>query len=72
MLIEQNYEYISRHKRKLRDINKKNLFDNKKDELAENVNESNKRKNNNILTENKDKKFINYYINKIKLNYKNQ
>ena len=72
MLIEQNYEYISKHKRKLRDVNKKNLFDNKKDELAENINESSKKKNNNILSENKDKKFINYYINKIKLNYKNQ
>ena len=72
MLIEQNYEYISKHKRKLRDVNKKNHFDNKKDELAENINESNKKKNNNILSENKDKKFINYYINKIKLNYKNQ
>ena len=72
MLIEQNYEYISKHKRKLRDVNKKNLFDNKKDELAENINELNKKKNNNILSENKDKKFINYYINKIKLNYKNQ
>ena len=72
MLIEQNYEYISKHKRKLRDVNKKNHFDNKKDELAENINESSKKKNNNILSENKDKKFINYYINKIKLNYKNQ
>ena len=72
MLIEQNYEYISKHKRKLRDVNKKNHFDNKKDELAENINESNKKKNNNILSENKDKKFINYYINKIKLNYKQQ
>ena len=73
MLIEVNYEYISRHRRKMMDINKKNMFDNKKDELEEeNLNNTSKRKNNNILSENKDKKFINYYINKIKLNYKQQ
>ena len=73
MLIEVNYEYISRHRRKMMDINKKNMFDNKKDELEEeNLNNTNKKKNNNILSENKDKKFINYYINKIKLNYKQQ
>ena len=73
MLIEVNYEYISRHRRKMMDINKKNMFDNKKDELVEeNLNNTNKKKNNNILSENKDKKFINYYINKIKLNYKQQ
>jgi hypothetical protein len=73
MLIELNYEYISRHRRKMMDINKKNMFDNKKDELEEeNLNNTNKKKNNNILSENKDKKFINYYINKIKLNYKQQ
>ena len=73
MLIEVNYEYISRHRRKMMDINKKNMFDNKKDELEEeNLNNTNKNKNNNILSENKDKKFINYYINKIKLNYKQQ
>ena len=73
MLIEVNYEYISRHRRKMMDINKKNTFDNKKDELEEeNLNNTNKKKNNNILSENKDKKFINYYINKIKLNYKQQ
>ena len=72
MLIEQNYEYISKYRRKIRDINEKNLFEHKKYEFAENINESNKKKNNNILSENKDKKFINYYINKIKLNYKNQ
>ena len=73
MLIEVNYEYISRHRRKMMDINKKNMFDNKKDELEEeNLNNTSKKKNNNILSENKDKKFINYYINKIKLNYKQQ
>jgi hypothetical protein len=73
MLIEVNYEYISRHRRKMMDINKRNMFDNKKDELEEeNLNNTNKKKNNNILSENKDKKFINYYINKIKLNYKQQ
>ena len=73
MLIEVNYEYISRHRRKMMDINKKNMFDNKKDELEEeNLDNTNKKKNNNILSENKDKKFINYYINKIKLNYKQQ
>ena len=73
MLIEVNYEYISRHRRKMMDINKKNMFDNKKDELEEeNLNNTGKKKNNNILSENKDKKFINYYINKIKLNYKQQ
>ena len=73
MLIEVNYEYISRHRRKMMDINKKNTFDNKKDELEEeNLNNTGKKKNNNILSENKDKKFINYYINKIKLNYKQQ
>jgi len=73
MLIEVNYEYISRHRRKMMDINKKNMFDNKKDELEEeNLNNASKKKNNNILSENKDKKFINYYINKIKLNYKQQ
>ena len=73
MLIEVNYEYISRHRRKMMDINKKNTFDNKKDELEEEtLNNTNKKKNNNILSENKDKKFINYYINKIKLNYKQQ
>ena len=73
MLIEVNYEYISRHRRKMMDINKKNTFDNKKDELEEeNLNNASKKKNNNILSENKDKKFINYYINKIKLNYKQQ
>ena len=73
MLIEVNYEYISRHRRKMMDINEKNTFDNKKDELEEeNLNNASKKKNNNILSENKDKKFINYYINKIKLNYKQQ
>ena len=73
MLIEVNYEYISRHRRKMMDINKKNMFDNKKDELEEeNLNNASKKKNNNILSENKDKKFINYDINKIKLNYKQQ
>ena len=56
MLIEVNYEYISRHRRKMMDINKKNMFDNKKDELEEeNLNNTSKKKNNTILSENKDK-----------------
>ena len=70
--IEKNYEYIVKHRRKLRELNEKNLFDNKKNELEEISNESNKKRNNNAISENKDKKFINYYINKIKLNYKQQ
>ena len=75
MLVEQNYEYIAKHRRKLRDINKvskKNSFENKTDEFDESIKSKNKKKNNNILSENKDKKFINYYINKIKLIYKQQ
>ena len=72
MLVEQNYDYISKHRRKLRDLNQKNLFDNKKEDLEEIGKESNKKKNNNSISENKDKKFINYYINRIKLNYKEQ
>jgi hypothetical protein len=55
----------------MRDLNQKN-FDNKKDELEDITKELNKNANNNALSENKDKKFINYYINKIKLNYKQQ
>ena len=75
MLIEQNYEYISKHRRRLRDFNKtsrKNILNNKSKKFEEIMNEQNKRKNINILSENKDKKLINYYINKIKLNYKQQ
>ena len=75
MLVEQNYEYIAKHRRKLKDINKaskKNSFENKNDEFDESIRSKNKKKNNNILSENKDKKFINYYINKIKLIYKQQ
>ena len=71
MQVEQNYEYLSKHRRKMRDLNQKN-FDNKKDELEDITKELNKNANNNALSENKDKKFINYYINKIKLNYKQQ
>ena len=74
MLVEQNYEHIVKHRRKLRDFNnsKKNILDIKMFDFEENVTDGNKKKNNNILSENKDKKIINYYINKIKINYKQQ
>ena len=72
MSVEKNIEYMARHRRKLRELNEKNLFDNKKKELEKITNEPNKKQNNNAISENKDKKFINYYINKIKLNYKQQ
>lgn len=74
MLVEQNYEHIVKHKRKLRDLNKskRNLSDIKKDIFVENFADENKKKNNNILSENKDKKLINYYINRIKINYQQQ
>ena len=74
MLVEQNYEHIVKHRRKLRDFNnsKKNILDIKMFDFEENVSDGNKKKNNNILSENKDKKIINYYINKIKINYKQQ
>ena len=75
MLVEQNYEYIAKHKRKLRDFNKtskKNILDNKKKDFEEKLDAQNKKRNNNVLSENKEKKLINFYINKIKLNYKKQ
>ena len=75
MLVEQNYEYIAKHKRKLRDFNKtskKNILDNKKKDFEEKLDAQNKKRNNNVLSENKEKKLINFYINKIKLNYKEQ
>ena len=74
MLVEQNYEHIVKYNRKLRELNelRKNILDNKKEEFDENVIDGNKKKNNNILAENKEKKLINYYINKIKVNYKKQ
>ena len=42
MLVEQNYEYIAKHRRKLRDINKvskKNSFENKTDKFGNRVND---------------------------------
>ena len=69
MLVEQNYEYIAKHKRKLRDFNKtskKNILDNKKKDFEEKLDAQNKKRNNNVLSENKEKKLINFYINKIK------
>ena len=72
MSVEKNIEYMARHRRKLRELNEKNLFDNKKKELEKITNEPNKKQNNNAISENKDKKFINYYINRIKFNYKQQ
>ena len=75
MLVEQNYEYIAKHKRKLRDFNKtskKNILDNKKKDFEEKLDAQNKKRDNNVLSENKEKKLINFYINKIKLNYKEQ
>ena len=71
-------EFIEKFRRKLRDfneINKKNILDNKKSVIEEDDNEENgknKKKNNNILADNKEKKLINHYINKIKINYKQQ
>ena len=71
-------EFIEKFRRKLRDfneINKKNNLDNKKSVIEEDENEENikkKKKNNNILADNKEKKLINHYINKIKINYKQQ
>jgi len=71
-------EFIEKFRRKLRDfneINKKNILDNKKSVIEEDENEENgkkKKKNNNILADNKEKKLINHYINKIKINYKQQ
>ena len=72
MSVEKNIEYMARHRRKLRELNEKNLFDNKRKELEKITNEPNKKQNNNAISENKDKKFINYYINRIKFNYKQQ
>ena len=71
-------EFIEKFRRKLRDfneINKKNILDNKKSVIEEDENEEigkKKKKNNNILADNKEKKLINHYINKIKINYKQQ
>jgi len=72
MSVEKNIEYMAKHRRKLRELNEKNLFDNKRKELEKITNEPNKKQNNNAISENKDKKFINYYINRIKFNYKQQ
>ena len=51
MLVEQNYEYIAKHKRKLRDFNKtskKNILDNKKKDFEEKLDAQNKKRNNNL------------------------
>jgi hypothetical protein len=74
MLIEQNYNYLSKFGRRVLELNEND---------KNNINTSNKKKykseeddHKNIkekeMTDNKEKKVINMYINKIKLLYKHQ
>ena len=86
MLVEQNYEYLSKLGRKIIGINKNEYNENKNNENDEfkkeenNKNEkieNNKEENKNNEKEksneiNKEKKLINLHINKIKLIYKQQ
>ena len=84
MLVEQNYEHLSKIGRKIKinknEINKnKETDNNKKENEKENI-ENNEKKlkkskekeNTNDLSDNREKKLINLQINKIKLIYKNQ
>ena len=68
MLIEQNYEYISKFDRKQ---DKNNYFyevNKNKDESCEN--KTIKKEKNKDISDSKEKKLLNLHINKIKLNYK--
>lgn len=76
MLVEQNYEYLSKFGRKIivSNENEKNNVNNNKEtkkELEEDEKNYSNNKENDI-TDNKEKKVINTYINKIKLVYKQQ
>ena len=78
MLVEQNYEYLRKIKRKIDKINKiegnKNKGKGKKDDDEEKDDntkkDSIKKDNKNDLSDNREKKLINLHINKIKLIYK--
>ena len=84
MLVEQNYEYLSKFGRKIIRINTnenkqknenmnkyedENINDKKEDNKI-NSNEKEKANNINDMTDNREKKLINLHINKIKLIYK--
>ena len=86
MLVEQNYEYLSKLGRKImgmnkieRKKNKENSEENKdernKDEKSENNDKSKKsikKEKSNDMNDNREKKLINLHLNKIKLIYKQQ
>jgi hypothetical protein len=74
MLIEQNYNYLSKFGRKVlelseNDKNNINTSNKKKYKFEEDEDKHIKEKE---MTDNKEKKVINMYINKIKLLYKHQ
>ena len=86
MLVEQNYEYLSKLGRKIMGMNKIEIKKNKenseenkdeknKDEKSENndkLKKSIKKEKSNDMNDNREKKLINLHINKIKLIYKQQ
>ena len=81
MLVEQNYEYLSKLGRKIMGMNKIERKKNKenseenKDEKSENndkLKKSIKKEKSNDMNDKREKKLINLHINKIKLIYKQQ
>jgi hypothetical protein len=74
MLADQNYEHLSKLKRKILMLNENEK--NKEYELEDEQNNVNNKENKdnkeNDLDDIKEKKIINKYVNKIKLIYKHQ
>ena len=68
MLIEQNYEYLSKFDRKQDKNNYLYEVNKNKDESCEN--KTTKKEKNRDISDSKEKKLLNLHINKIKLNYK--